>query len=198
MRRGGIHPGPWWGLLLSGCIFSIGNDEPVVVDEPDQEEVEERAPREDASDDSPTSTDPTGEVAAHNAVRASAQPPPVPALGPLTWDPELAEVARNWAEGCRFVHSQTSGLGENLYAASWAATIQEAVDSWAAEDAWYDYDTNSCSNVCGHYTQIVWRDTQRVGCGFADCPVIEGTNFGGRYWVCNYDPPGNFVGQRPY
>jgi len=45
--------------------------------------------------------------------------------------------------------------------------------------------------VCGHYTQIVWRDTKQVGCGVARDNRRE-------IWVCNYDPPGNWVGHRPY
>ena len=45
---------------------------------------------------------------------------------------------------------------------------------------------------CGHYTQVIWRNTQRVGCGVAVCPN------GAEIWTCNYDPPGNYLGQNPY
>jgi pathogenesis-related protein 1 len=45
--------------------------------------------------------------------------------------------------------------------------------------------------VCGHYTQIVWRDTTSVGCAAQSCPQ-------GEIWVCDYSPPGNYVGQHPY
>jgi hypothetical protein len=51
------------------------------------------------------------------------------------------------------------------------------------------------SNGCGHYTQVVWRNTERVGCGYSTCQA-QGFNF--EVWVCNYDPPGNFIGQAPY
>lgn len=141
--------------------------------------------------------DPLGAVGPHNAVRAAAQPMPQPALPDLVWDAELAAVAQAWAEGCNFEHS-TGPFGENLYAATGMPSAADAVDAWASEIEFYDYESNGCSGVCGHYTQIVWRDTARVGCGFADCPSIAGAGFGGRMWVCNYDPPGNFVGQRPY
>lgn len=61
-----------------------------------------------------------------------------------------------------------------------------------------DYDSNTCSpgtcscisfqcNACGHYTQVVWRDSERLGCGVGDCTG------GGEIWVCNYDPPGNVI-----
>ena len=43
------------------------------------------------------------------------------------------------------------------------------MSAWVSEAADYDYATNTCSAVCGHYTQIVWRDTQDVGCGIKNC-----------------------------
>ena len=64
------------------------------------------------------------------------------------------------------------------------------------------YSSNSCSGVCGHYTQIVWRSTTEVGCGLRVCTT--GSPFDshpGATWtmvVCDYRPPGNFRGQRPY
>jgi pathogenesis-related protein 1 len=68
---------------------------------------------------------------------------------------------------------------------------------WADEAGDYDYRTNRCKSgaQCGHYTQIVWADTQRVGCGVATCNML-GTR--GQFVVCDYEPPGNFVGQKPY
>ncbi|MEO0602829.1 MAG: CAP domain-containing protein [Myxococcota bacterium] len=195
MRRGAYA----LALSLTGCLFG-GDEAGDLLDEDPVKTVDRLVPTApDAPDDAPPAAprDVAG-LDAHNTVRANAQPPPSPPLSPLEWDEQLAEVATSWARGCRFVHSEGTGFGENLYVASWAASLEEAVDSWASEDAFYDYADNSCSGVCGHYTQIVWRSTERVGCGFADCPVVEGVNFGGRLWVCNYDPPGNFVGQKPY
>jgi len=141
--------------------------------------------------------DPLGAVAAHNLIRANAQPAPDPALPDLVWDSNLASIATQWAEGCVFEHSGNE-FGENLYVGSGTPDAATAIVAWGDEDAMYDYASNGCSGVCGHYTQIVWRDTTRVGCGFADCDSVAGVDFAGRIWVCNYDPPGNFVGQQPY
>ncbi|KAI9120254.1 hypothetical protein K1719_007287 [Acacia pycnantha] len=43
---------------------------------------------------------------------------------------------------------------------------------------------------CLHYAQVVWRNSVRVGCA-----RVHGNN---GWWIvsCNYDPPGNYVGQR--
>lgn len=86
-------------------------------------------------------------------------------------------------------------VGENTYAAG-GSTINpaQAVGLWASEASQYDYASNSCSGVCGHYTQIVWRSTVEVGCGFAVCPNLQY----GASLVCNYAPGGNVGGQRPY
>jgi hypothetical protein len=143
-----------------------------------------------------------GITAAHNVVRAEK------GVAPLTWDPDLAAVAQAWADAC-VDETAPSGLvdhnagrsdnypgyvGENIYGTS-GSTVnpQSAVNSWAAEEANYDYDANTCSGVCGHYTQVVWAATTKLGCGVSNC---SGLTYSGTL-VCNYSPGGN-SGGRPY
>ena len=132
-----------------------------------------------------------GITAAHNRARAELG---VPAL---TWSSELAAVAEDWArrlaaDDCGLQHRSDGRYGENLYAVyGTSARPQEVVDSWVSEVADYNYKKNRCKGVCGHYTQVVWRRSERLGCASARCSQ-------GEVWVCNYDPPGNFVGERPY
>jgi len=142
---------------------------------------------------------------AHNAVRATATPTPDPALESLCWSQSVAAVAQSWADNCTWQHNPGRGfLGENIFAGSgnWLSNgALSAVELWAAEDEFYDYASNSCEpgEVCGHYTQIVWRTSENLGCGIKLCNT--GSPFGGGSWtfvVCNYDPPGNWVGQKPY
>jgi uncharacterized protein YkwD len=140
---------------------------------------------------------------AHNTERANAMPVPSPALAPLTWSDTVAATAQAWADRCQFVHNTGSGYGENLYAAggSRASTPAQIVTDWASEKSAYTYSTNTCATgqQCGHYTQVVWRNTTSVGCGMKICST--NSPFGSGSWqlvVCDYDPPGNFVGQRPY
>jgi hypothetical protein len=50
----------------------------------------------------------------------------------------------------------------------------------------YDFAKADFSPETGHFTQMVWRSSQRLGCGFvANCPGLY-PNF----LVCHYDPFG--------
>ncbi|KAK4731598.1 hypothetical protein R3W88_024586 [Solanum pinnatisectum] len=92
---------------------------------------------------------------------------------------------------CNMIHSSA---GENLAKGSGDFTEREAVQLWVAEKPNYNYGTNQCASgkVCAHYTQVVWRNSVRLGCGRAHC------NNGWWFISCNYDPVGNWVGQCPY
>jgi pathogenesis-related protein 1 len=141
-----------------------------------------------------------GMTDAHNEIRANAQPPPDPPLEPLVWDSQIAGFAQHWADhladlGCPFpLPHSSNAYGENLYWGFGAPTTgPDAVRAWGGEQVYYDHEEDSCSFICGHYTQIVWRGTRRVGCGTSACPEDDV-----QIWVCNYDPAGNIAGQRPY
>ncbi|KAL3730154.1 hypothetical protein ACJRO7_027198 [Eucalyptus globulus] len=131
-------------------------------------------------------------VAAHNAARSQV------GVGPITWDERVASYARDYAQkharDCtRLVHSG-GPYGENLAWASPDLTGTRAVNLWVGEKPDYNYSSNSCApgKVCGHYNQVVWRNSVRVGCAKAQCAI------GGTLVTCNYDPPGNYIGQKPY
>jgi pathogenesis-related protein 1 len=129
-------------------------------------------------------------VAAHNSVRARVD------VAPLMWSDRLAAVAQDWANTLlaknQFVHRPNSMYGENLFEIrGGAASPAQVVTDWASESRNYDYNSNKCRGVCGHYTQIVWADTKEVGCAVARGGERE-------VWVCDYNPPGNWVGKRPW
>jgi pathogenesis-related protein 1 len=137
-------------------------------------------------------------VDTHNDVRQTASPAPSPVLTDVTWSESVAEIAQAWAERCVFEHSMADGLGENLaFIGGDTSTGTRVVQMWASEAADYDYGSNACApgRQCGHYTQIVWRSSTSIGCGAAECTV---DGFAGVTTVCNYEPPGNFIGERPY
>ncbi|XP_051145383.1 pathogenesis-related protein 1B-like [Andrographis paniculata] len=130
----------------------------------------------------------------HNAARSEV------GVGPMTWDDTVAAFAENYVGGrlgdCQLVHSQQQ-YGENLAAGGGEGfdfTGKDAVGLWVDEKKNYDHVSNTCAEgqVCGHYTQVVWRDSVRLGCARAQCA-------NGQWFVsCNYDPPGNVQGQSPY
>ncbi len=115
---------------------------------------------------------------------------------PLVWSDTLAQVAAEWAVqlvemGCAFEHSNNQ-YGENLWKGTTGAfPLSYVILSWGEEKELYNYARNKCKGVCGHYTQIVWSNTEKVGCASSTCDGMT-------TWVCNYDPPGNYVGQKPY
>jgi pathogenesis-related protein 1 len=156
---------------------------------------------------------------AQNAVRADpstvdGSPAPSPALAPLAWSDTVAARAQAYADGCVYAHDVNAlralGYGENLAAAAppGSLTTAQVVGLWASEAPYYHYDTNTCdaanaantAHTCGHYTQLVWRGTTVVGCGVQAC--TRNSPFQGfstwQLWVCDYAPPGNYVGERPY
>lgn len=134
---------------------------------------------------------------AHNRERA--------AFGsrPLVWDASLAAQARAYASELaqlgRLQHAPKArrpGQGENLWMGSRGAYVPEAmVASWASERRWFRHGifpavstTGRWSDV-GHYTQIVWPRTSRLGCGMASSARWD-------VLVCRYSPPGNQDGTR--
>jgi uncharacterized protein YkwD len=126
-------------------------------------------------------------VDAHNADRAKH------CAKPLAWSNEIARVAQAWADqlrakGCVLQHSNNN-YGENL-AAGTAGTLDpdEVVKLWYDEGASYRFRDGGFSMSTGHFTQLVWRATTKIGCGHTMCDnkVI---------WVCNYDTAGNVEGE---
>lgn len=121
-------------------------------------------------------------------------------VAPLAWDDTVAAYARAFAArrkgDCALEHSG-GPYGENLFWGSaggnWTAVV--AVAAWVQEKQHYDCFSNTCAagQICNHYTQVVWGSTTKAGCAAVDCDGQAGT-----FIVCEYDPPGNLAGQRPY
>lgn len=147
-----------------------------------------------------------GILEAHNAVRRFVGVPE------LSWSAGLAADAQAWADNladtrnCGLMHDVGAGQGENLAAGggtNFDLTAQGVVGGWSCEREDWDNEALTClgepgfgefPRSCGHYTQVVWRDTTEVGCGLAICRGFYIT----RVFVCRYLPQGNFVGRAPY
>jgi pathogenesis-related protein 1 len=132
-------------------------------------------------------------VDAHNSARSDV------GVGGVSWDETVLAYAQNYANqrkgDCKLVHSGGQ-YGENIF---WGSSADfsgiDAVNSWVSEKQYYDHSTNSCQSgqVCGHYTQVVWRSSTQIGCARVVCD-----NNGGVFITCNYNPAGNIVGESPY
>jgi len=120
---------------------------------------------------------------AHNAARAKHGVPP------LSWSASLAKAAQAWADRCVFEHSNTN-YGENLAQGTGEYSGADAVNDWYNEISAYDFNNPGDSEATGHFTQVVWKETKKVGCGVAQCSD-------GALYVCNYEPAGNMQGAYP-
>ncbi|NXO28543.1 GLIP1 protein, partial [Cisticola juncidis] len=149
-------------------------------------------------------------VRAHNTFRSKVNPP-ASNMFFMSWDAALAKTAKAWAKKCKFnhntylkmpgkMHPTFSFVGENI----WTGTahifsVDAALQSWFNEVSSYDFSTNTCTDICGHYTQVVWAESYKVGCAVHFCSTVE--NFPGLFnaahFVCNYGPPGNYP-KKPY
>merc|ERR1712151_376191 len=110
----------------------------------------------------------------------------------LTWDETVASSAQNWADTgtCgKCQHDPDNKYGENIEC--WSppgvpsSQLYEGVDDWYSEIK--DTDNGRIDHFTmetGHYTQVVWKNTASLGCGYC-----------GGSMVCRYDPPGNYAGQ---
>ncbi len=145
---------------------------------------------------------------AHNSERSA-----VGVNNNLVWDETIAKDAQSYADELAISGAwehdpkNTSGYtngayGENLYTSTQKVTLEFATEEWAAEEQYYTYgeigDSSTCvsGEMCGHYTQIIWKDTSKVGCAISKYKIGQYKNW--YLIVCKYQTPGNYVGQTPY
>lgn len=138
-------------------------------------------------------------LAAQNRERA------VLGVEPLRWDPALAAAAREWADHLAdtggFHHAPENHAdpqGENLWAGTRGYYSAEAmVDGWVREKRFFRpgaFPDNSVTGKVadvGHYTQLMWRQSRRVGCAIARGSRED-------VLVCRYSEAGNYRGERPF
>lgn len=120
----------------------------------------------------------------------------------LRWDPALAADAAGYAAYLAargaLRHSarwQRPGQGENLWiGARGAFPVQAMARAWLAERADFRAGifpavsgTGNWADV-GHYSQMIWPTTTRLGCAIAGGPRHD-------VLVCRYAPAGNIDGR---
>lgn len=108
-------------------------------------------------------------------------------MNPLTWSNELYNYANKVASSydCSGNLRHTSGpYGENL--ALGYSSGANAVSAWYSEG----FNFGGAGKL-NHFTQVVWKSTTQLGCAYKDCRA-KGW---GLYVICNYQKPGNIIGQ---
>jgi pathogenesis-related protein 1 len=135
----------------------------------------------------------------HNKVRTEVQKPA------LEWSDELSAFAQEWANylaerGCNIQHRPRGGgkwaqkYGENIF---WGMgrtyTLTDGAKTWYSEKKFWKGGVLSAKNwsKSGHYTQMIWGNSTKVGMGRAICKN------GATIIVANYDPAGNMMGEKP-
>lgn len=154
-------------------------------------------------------------LAYHNKLRSlvatgSTPQPSAANMMEMEWDDELATIAQRHADQCKFEHDcpdcrkvSRFDVGQNLFVSY--GNIREETDWKQPMEAWFDEEIRDfpSKNIepfnyvqkAGHYTQLAWATTTKVGCGLT---TYTHGKFIGRMYVCNYGKAGNMIGGSMY
>lgn len=148
----------------------------------------------------------------HNMHRANHSSPD------LVWDQNLANIATEHANTCIYKHNVTiggGGYGQNIAAGAPADNITSVITELFYNNEMMNFEpfygqatpsdmSDATFDGFGHFTQIVWKGTTKVGCATVDChgkgngPQGLGNvngNVPPYFTVCNYGAPGNYLGE---
>lgn len=132
----------------------------------------------------------------------------------MEWDDDLARVAQAHASQCEFEHDcpacrrmeKFSDVGQNLCLDR--TTRDNPQPDWeSCIRRWYDEVTLFPNNtrspfqfdvVTGHFTQMVWATTWKIGCGYSRYPSRDHPFVYDLLYTCDYGPGGNFIGGDMY
>lgn len=148
---------------------------------------------------------------AHGGLNSSGQPS-ASNMFKMVWDPEVALIAKRWADQCDAEEhdkcrttmdgeslGQNTVLGEYKFSdpeTDWerAHRLNKLINTWKNEVFKFyphlitRYDIDSAGNTT-HYTQMVWATSIFIGCGYTEFRMPNDVvKF---RFVCNYKPKGN-------
>ncbi len=122
----------------------------------------------------------------------------------LEWDCDIAQSASDYAKYLcpknELIVAEIK-YGENYYMASYlpqdfnkTEIATNCINAWYNGYIHYDYNNPQFSLDSGTFTQVVWNDTQYLGCGLEVCEDKD-TNTNTAIVVCYYCTPGNVKGK---
>jgi len=133
----------------------------------------------------------------------------------MVWNDELAAIAQRWADQCTFGHDKNrkkldgTYVGQNAYMSSSSresdldaimAKMDKAATAWYSEVSEYNFDPADIKPFkfgyqTGHYTQVVWAESEELGCGQV---MFKDGSWYKNIVVCNYAKGGNMMGGSMY
>ncbi|KAL1124716.1 hypothetical protein AAG570_001339 [Ranatra chinensis] len=143
----------------------------------------------------------------HNIFRTHVKPQAADMLA-MKWHKGAANSAQKWASACRMLtHDTVKGrwvekfgsCGQNIFISTQQVPWHYAIKTWYLEKNNFTYGSQNNSLIdVGHYTQLIWYATHRLGCGFSKCLTPAGKTYFS--YVCNYCPIGNYLERlgKPY
>lgn len=145
-------------------------------------------------------------MVARGEVKEKIEQPPAADMLEMRWDWELADASQEYAirQGLfcstnrHSPPSERPNIGENL--AYKGTTLHSKSSLESLVQMWYDevkepgYDGEHIGGA-GHYTQMVWGKSDRLGCGVV---LFKHSSWYKTFLVCRYKPAGNWVGRKPY
>lgn len=115
----------------------------------------------------------------HNSYRSGANPQAAD-MKKMELNFELETLAKEWASRCVFTHGNPPNkldgpIGQNIFmSTNRKDLVTDAIKLFYSEFEHYILNSNSCQpgKVCGHYTQLMWAKSYKVGCGVSasKCP----------------------------
>ncbi|XGW03145.1 hypothetical protein V3C99_014830 [Haemonchus contortus] len=126
----------------------------------------------------------------------------------MVYDCSVEASALKHASKCVYQHSANTerpGLGENLYKTT-ALNFDKVKAAAQSSQMWWnelkEYGVGPSNNLTlalwnrpntqiGHYTQMAWETSYRLGCAVAHCSSFT-------YAVCQYGPAGNYLNSLIY
>jgi len=136
--------------------------------------------------------------------------PPAADMKQMIWDEELSIIAQRHADQCKFAHdcsdcrkTERFGTGQNLYIYKQTLALPETdwdkgITDWYEEVTLFSnkhVEPFKFSSPTGHYTALVWADTDKVGCGATS---FKNGRWFSTLYTCNYGPNGNFINGQMY
>jgi len=132
-----------------------------------------------------------GQLQRHNSLRARHGSPP------MRLDSSLSSAAESYAQQLAsrgtmdLVHSGVSGENLFVYCDSRGGGGEKATDDWYNEISQYNFGNPGFGWNTGHFTQVVWKGSTRLGIGKAT-GYVDGMPC--EFVVGRYSPAGNLEG----